>query len=108
MSANAAYTAVILGLLALIAIVGTTVFVLNARDKRRNAARQAERERAQESYPVALHDLAQRLMTLDTEDQRTAGRVLLDHAHLLRPGLKGCGCPAPPVKENQFTKVVAP
>jgi hypothetical protein len=102
MSANAAYTAVILGLLALVAIVIITVLILNARDKRRAEERRTEREQAQENWPVALHDLARRMLTLDTEDERTAGRVLLNHAHLLRPGVKHCGCPAPETTENKI------
>jgi hypothetical protein len=107
MSANAANTAVILGILALAAIVGTTLAVVNARDKRRSAALKAEREVTEQEWPEKLHALARRLLSLDAEDQRVAGRVLLDHAHLLRPGLKQCGCPAPEAKENRFTKVAS-
>lgn len=108
MSANAAYTAVILGLLALVAIVTCTVLALGARDRRRSATRKTEQEDAERQWAFRLHELARRLGTLDTEDQRTAGRVLLNHAHLLRPEHRQCGCPAPEVKENQIVKPVKP
>lgn len=47
-----------------------------------------------------LHDLAQVFKDAEGPDQQTAGRVLMDHAHLLRAGHPNCGCKPVPRVEN--------
>lgn len=48
-----------------------------------------------DEWAARLHSLAQALKDAEGLDEQTAGRVLLDHAHLLRPGAKHCGCARP-------------
>lgn len=44
-------------------------------------------------YASRLHALARALIASPSSDQRAAGAILLNHAHLLRPTAKYCGCP---------------
>ena len=96
-----AVTLLIAGTLAVfLVIIFGTVMGLNARDRARSAQRQADRESFENAWASRLHDLARRMMTLDSAEQQAAGKVLLDHAHLLVPGRRQCGCPAPETKES--------
>lgn len=87
-------------LVVFVVIVFGTVMGLNARDRARSAQRQADRESFENAWASRLHDLARRMMTLDSAEQQAAGKVLLDHAHLLVPGRRQCGCPAPEKDEQ--------
>lgn len=64
--------------------------------------RRGKQERSQglsvDEWAFRLHHLARALMRSQAGDDRIAGAVLLEHSHLLRPGMK-CDCPDVEVSE---------
>lgn len=48
---------------------------------------------SEDEWASRLHDLAKALLVTSSPDQRAAGAILLNHAHLLRPNTQHCGCP---------------
>jgi hypothetical protein len=73
--------------LAVITMVITSAVTRHFEKKRSNGL-------SVDEWASRLHALARALQASQAGDDRVAGAVLLEHAHLLRPGARDCGCPA--------------
>jgi hypothetical protein len=88
---NTAFAIILSTLFIVIGLV-VAVALLSVRPRR---AKRGSVPLSVDEQAAYLHSLAEALKATQGPDEQAASRVLLAHAHLLRPGAKDCGCPRP-------------
>jgi hypothetical protein len=88
---NTAFAIILSTLFVVIGLVAA-VGLLSVRPRR---AKRGSVPLSVDEQAAYLHSLAGALKVVGGPDEQAASRVLLVHAHLLRPGARDCGCPRP-------------